>query len=871
MSNSYADINNYEFQKTLGEGNFAQVKLSIFKPTGEQFAIKIINKTKLKQKMKNTLFRETEIISKLKHPNIITVYQMIEDSDNFYIIMENCPKGELFDYIVKYQNLSENEASIFFYQLINGVEYIHSQNIVHRDLKPENLLLTENKILKIIDFGLSHPFDGTEFLKTKCGSPSYAAPEIITGTEYDGFKTDIWCCGVILYAMVCGFLPFEGDNDTELFKSIIECNPEIPDELSKETKKIIRKIFTQNPNDRITIPEIKKTEFYLKGKQLFNIKYSKYSKLNEDKKNINFIKQFCTNLFEVESNEIDNKENKIENTIDNNNIITIDEENNNYEEITLASGDEEDDKDNDIINNKKGNDINIFDINKINKIKQAQTINVNKINIFNKECNDVSNENIEFNEKEKNIHLQTYGNVERTQMPKLKLKLNFNNLKNNYNNNHIFNSFRKKLIKDDLNQEIKQKYENYQKIMKTEVNEYKIPFIKIPQNKEKNENNQRPINLNQNNNYNSLNNEHIIKHKINNDKNDLNQLTIQNNKDNLITNYKSPNKNLILKLGNSNKIKNILNSYHKSKKLILGKSPNYLQKFLTNFTNKNQSTSFKRFVNNLGKISMKSITNRKKVFDNSHNSNNVKNRTNNEEIHLNTITTNKIYSHDKNKNSKSIEVQNSDNIKSKINKSLIINKKNYTSPWKYFVRKNSKNGKFSPSIGYIKSNLIKNHIINNTPKNSNLYYNNINININTINVNENRNHKLLLNEFSNKRNIKFKGNNFIHLTESNKINKSSKLNYNNNKQKGNIRINFSKLIAEVKNKKNNIYIFDKNKNNKIIAKSLGANHNNKNAGIFVLKMGHMQRNFGKNNLSKNINIRKGNPKSEEKWKQKQKL
>ena len=167
MSYNYADISNYQFKKTIGEGNFAKVKLSIFKPTKEVFAIKIINKKKLQKKMKNTIFRENEIISQLKHPNIIKVFEIFEDSENYYIIMENCKNGELFDYIVAHQNLSENEASIFFYQLIKGVEYIHSKNIVHRDLKPENLLLTENNILKIIDFGLSHPFDGTEMLKTK--------------------------------------------------------------------------------------------------------------------------------------------------------------------------------------------------------------------------------------------------------------------------------------------------------------------------------------------------------------------------------------------------------------------------------------------------------------------------------------------------------------------------------------------------------------------------------------------------------------------------------------------------------------------------------------------------------------------------------
>ena len=839
MSNLYSDINNYEFKKTIGEGNFAKVKLSIFKPTNEELAIKIINKNKLKQKMRNTLFRETEIISKLKHPNIITVFQMLEDQENFYIIMENCKNGELFDYIVKNQNLSENEAALFFYQLINGVEYIHSRNIVHRDLKPENLLLTENKIIKIIDFGLSHPFDGSVLLKTKCGSPSYAAPEIITCTEYNGFKTDIWCCGVILYAMVCGFLPFEGDNDTELFKSIIECNPEIPKELNRETIKLIRKIFTKNPDERITIPEIKKTEFYLKGKKLFNMKYYQ---LNEDKKKFDLMKQFCTNLFEGKNGNNKN-------------------DNNTNEEVALASNDEEDDKDSKIINNQKRKNINIFDINKINKIKEIQTINVNKINIFNKEDEDNSNVNIEFDEKENNIYLQTYGNLEKNKMPKL--KLNFNNLKNNYNNNHIFNSFRKKLLKEELNQETKNKFEKYQKIMKTEANESKIHSIKVLNKNERNENEQKQINLNQNNNYNSLNSENIEKNNIFNTK-DLSQLTTKNNKDNVILNYKTSNRDLILKLTNSNKIKNILN---KSKRLFFGKSPKYFQNILTNnFTNKNQSTSFKRFVNNIGKISMKNISNRGKVSNNSHN---VRNRTNNEEIHLNTISTNKIYSNKKNRNSKSIESQNLYNIKHKINTCLIINRKKYSSPWKNLNLKNLRNGKLSPSINYIKNNLIKNHIINNsTPKNSNLYYNNINININTINVNENRNNKFLINEFSNHRKNKNKRNNFIYLTDSNLNNKSEKNNLIFKKTNKNLKINFSKLLAEKKNKQNNIYIDDSNKNTRIIGKSSGQSQKNKDGGLFVLRMRQIHKNIGNNNLLKNSINRKGNPKSEEKQKQK---
>ena len=295
MNQNYLDIANYSFQKDIGEGNFGKVKLGVFKPTGEEFAIKILNKSKIKIKMKNTIFKENDIITKFNHINVIYVFQILEDSQNFYIIMEYCKHGELFDYIVKNEKLSEEESSIFFYQLINGIEYIHSKGISHRDLKPENLLLAEDKILKIIDFGLSHEFEGDELLKTKCGSPSYAAPEIICCPFYDGFKVDVWCCGIILYAMLCGYLPFEGEDNNVLFQNILNCDPEFPSFLSELSKDIILKILNPEPEYRITIDEIKKHEFYLKGKKLCNIDYDTIENNIIKKRNI-FTKSKLKNL-----------------------------------------------------------------------------------------------------------------------------------------------------------------------------------------------------------------------------------------------------------------------------------------------------------------------------------------------------------------------------------------------------------------------------------------------------------------------------------------------------------------------------------------------------------------------------------------------
>ena len=301
-------ISDFILSKDIGEGYFGKVKLGIFKPTNEKYAIKIINKKLMKVKMKKSKFKEIDIIKKFNHFNVIYVYKVIDTPENYFIVMEYCKNGELFDYISKKERLQEDEASSFFYQIINGVEYIHSKGIAHRDLKLENLLLTEDNTIKIIDFGLSHEFNGKDLLKTKCGSPSYASPELIAQPFYDGFKSDIWCCGIILYAMLCGYLPFDGDEDKDgkdvLFKNIIEGNLEFPKFISKIAKDLIIRLLNVDAKERISIPEIKKHPFYLKGKK--KCKNSSVEKKIEEKNNQNNFKENITIDAIKNNNKINN-------------------------------------------------------------------------------------------------------------------------------------------------------------------------------------------------------------------------------------------------------------------------------------------------------------------------------------------------------------------------------------------------------------------------------------------------------------------------------------------------------------------------------------------------------------------------------------
>ena len=196
------------------------------------------------------------------HPHIIRLYEVIETASDIYVVMEYVKSGELFDYIVEKGRLVEDEARHFFQQIISGVEYCHRHMVVHRDLKPENLLLDSRANVKIADFGLSNVMRDGHFLKTSCGSPNYAAPEVISGKLYAGPEVDVWSCGVILYALLCGSLPFDDENIPNLFKKIKGGIYTLPSHLSPGARDLIPRMLLVDPLKRITIPEIRQHPWF---------------------------------------------------------------------------------------------------------------------------------------------------------------------------------------------------------------------------------------------------------------------------------------------------------------------------------------------------------------------------------------------------------------------------------------------------------------------------------------------------------------------------------------------------------------------------------------------------------------------------------
>lgn len=258
-------IGNYRLLKTIGKGNFAKVKLARHILTGREVAIKIIDKTQLNPTSLQKLFREVRIMKCLNHSNIVKLFEVIETEKTLYLVMEYASGGEVFDYLVAHGRMKEKEARAKFRQIVSAVQYCHQKQIVHRDLKAENLLLDADMNIKIADFGFSNEFTIGNKLDTFCGSPPYAAPELFQGKKYDGPEVDVWSLGVILYTLVSGSLPFDGQNLKELRERVLRGKYRIPFYMSTDCENLLKRFLVLNPSKRGTLEQIMKDRWINAG------------------------------------------------------------------------------------------------------------------------------------------------------------------------------------------------------------------------------------------------------------------------------------------------------------------------------------------------------------------------------------------------------------------------------------------------------------------------------------------------------------------------------------------------------------------------------------------------------------------------------
>ncbi|TMW94774.1 hypothetical protein EJD97_009807 [Solanum chilense] len=281
-------LGKYEVGKTLGEGNFGKVKYARHVETGQSFAIKILEKSRiLDLKSTDQIKREIGTLKLLKHPNVVRLYEVLASKSKIFMVLEYVNGGELFDRIVSKGKLSEAQGRKLFQQLVDGVSYCHDKGVFHRDLKLENVLIDLRGNIKITDFGLSalpQHFRDDGLLHTTCGSPNYVAPEILSNRGYDGAASDTWSCGVILYVILTGYLPFDDRNLAVLYQKILKGEVHIPKWLSAGAKNLIKRILDPNPHTRITMAQIKEDAWFKQD----------YTPVNTDDEDLESDDHVCT-------------------------------------------------------------------------------------------------------------------------------------------------------------------------------------------------------------------------------------------------------------------------------------------------------------------------------------------------------------------------------------------------------------------------------------------------------------------------------------------------------------------------------------------------------------------------------------------------
>ncbi|XP_077418878.1 serine/threonine-protein kinase BRSK2-like isoform X7 [Vanacampus margaritifer] len=256
----------YRLEKTLGKGQTGLVKLGIHCVTCQKVAIKIVNREKLSESVLMKVEREIAILKLIEHPHVLKLHDVYENKKYLYLVLEHVSGGELFDYLVKKGRLTPKEARKFFRQIISALDFCHSHSICHRDLKPENLLLDEKNNIRIADFGMASLQVGESLLETSCGSPHYACPEVIRGEKYDGRKADAWSCGVILFALLVGALPFDDDNLRNLLEKVKLGVFHMPHFIPPECQNLLQGMIEVDASKRLTLEQIQKHTWYLAGK-----------------------------------------------------------------------------------------------------------------------------------------------------------------------------------------------------------------------------------------------------------------------------------------------------------------------------------------------------------------------------------------------------------------------------------------------------------------------------------------------------------------------------------------------------------------------------------------------------------------------------
>ena len=657
-------------EEPIGKGTFSTVKLGINKETNEKVAIKILEKKKiiLKEDLERVK-REINILKNFNNQNVIKVYEIYESKTRHYLIMEYCEKGELFNHIVENQKLENEEASYFYYQLINGLEYIHSKGVVHRDLKPENLLIGKGNILKIIDFGLSNYFNGKNLLVTPCGSPCYASPEMVSGKKYNGFCIDIWSTGIILYAMVCGYLPFEDPDNDVLFKKILKANLEFPDDLSSNVIDLMNKILVTNPDKRIKINEIKQHPFYLQGKDIFQKMHPElFNSNNIDVNNGNIksinnvegnviVNNDKTNLVDIEGNDYDkninrNNINGRNKEINNKNNINVNGKHFKREKNVMHKHKSVDNKK--IHSNKpmvlKTENV-VINHNKNNKYKNNNT-NPNKSVKKNNNLKELKYISSIPNEKENKINKQSHT-IEARKVSKTK-RNNVTNINNN-NNNKLNSKIKRPYSKDSkipTGKRINTEHDLFEKeylnkihpptsrmknirsftsknnkknnTFRTNYELFNTDLQKYPENKKVTQSNitNTNSNINSSNYSNNLKTENGIEKKIFKNRNKKNILNIHNNnkKQNSLNDLSNKNSIKLNNFFNNDKLSSIINKkisdlYKTERKKINNNSSSN-----SNSKSKNNFLFSNEFYNNIDlnnkKITRK--TNSLRSFNNSH-------------------------------------------------------------------------------------------------------------------------------------------------------------------------------------------------------------------------------------------------------------